>query len=51
MPANSEAVIQLTTSLSVSGANVLSVIADPDNTIQELFEGGDNQANVTLFVP
>jgi hypothetical protein len=49
--ANSEAVLQLTTSLSVSGANVLSVIADPDNTIPELFEGADNLANVTLFVP
>jgi hypothetical protein len=51
VPAFSETVIQLTTSLSVSGANVLSIIADPNNTIAELSEGADNLANVTLFVP
>ena len=48
--AYNETVIQLSTSLSVSGPNVLSVFADPDNTIPELFEN-NNLANVALMVP
>ena len=50
VPKNGTVAVQLNLSLSTSGVNVLSAIADPDNLIVEQAEN-NNSANASVTVP